>query len=326
MERFDDEGSTGSTDVNRTDRSSHRRAVIQASFVVFLWATSFVLIKIELERIPALTFAGLRYALAFACLLIPTILSGKLSELHRLSQERWRQILLLGLLLYAVTQGASFLALSYLPAVTVTLLWSFSSVSVALMGIVWLAERPTGFQWLGVGLATVGAVIYFYPARMPEGRGTGLVVAAAGVLANGAAAVLGRKINRRADISPLVVTVISMGFGAAVLLATGIGAQGFPIIGVRSWVIIAWLAAVNTAFAFTLWNHTLRTLSATESSVINGTMQIWIPILSVIFLGERLSVVGTVGLVLTAAGTLVVQLRNPGAVDRLLERRLDGGE
>ena len=40
-----------------------------------------------------------------------------------------------------------------------------------------------------------------------------------------------------------------------------------------------WLALVNSAFAFTLWNRTLRTLSATESSVINNTMLIQIAIL-----------------------------------------------
>jgi len=47
-------------------------AVLQALFVTFLWSTSWVLIKIGLEQIPALTFAGLRYSLAFLCLVPPT--------------------------------------------------------------------------------------------------------------------------------------------------------------------------------------------------------------------------------------------------------------
>jgi drug/metabolite transporter (DMT)-like permease len=34
-----------------------------------------------------------------------------------------------------------------LPAITVNLLWSFSSVLVALLGIGLLSERPTRFQW-----------------------------------------------------------------------------------------------------------------------------------------------------------------------------------
>jgi drug/metabolite transporter (DMT)-like permease len=47
--------------------SSHTRAILQALLVTFLWSTSFVLIKIGLQDIPALSFAGLRYSLALLC-------------------------------------------------------------------------------------------------------------------------------------------------------------------------------------------------------------------------------------------------------------------
>jgi len=56
-----------------------------------------------------------------------------------------------------------------------------------------------------------------------------------------------------------------------------------------SLLYILWLALVNTAFAFTIWNLTLRTLTATESSVINGTMLFQIAILAWIFLGRGVS-------------------------------------
>lgn len=40
--------------------------VCQALFVTFLWLLSWVLIKIGLHDVPALTFAGLRDTLAFS--------------------------------------------------------------------------------------------------------------------------------------------------------------------------------------------------------------------------------------------------------------------
>jgi drug/metabolite transporter (DMT)-like permease len=189
------------------------------------------------------------------------------------------------------------------------------------MGIVWLAERPTRFQWLGIGLATLGAFIYFYPVALPTSQLFGVLAAVCGVLANAGASILGREVNRTGDIHPLVVTVISMGIGSIALLAAGISIQGLPNISTRSWAIIAWLAVVNTAFAFTLWNHTLRTLSATESSIINGTMLIWIPVLAVVFLHERVTAKEVFGLGVVVAGTLIVQLRHPRIVTRLLRRR-----
>jgi len=64
---------------------------------------------------------------------------------------------------------------------------------------------------------------------------------------------------------------------------------------------------VNTAFAFTVWNHTLRTLSASESSVINNTMLVFIAVLAWVFLDEPLTWQASLGLALAAGGILIVQ-------------------
>jgi len=285
------------------------RAILQALFVVFLWATSWVLIKIGLQDLPPLTFAGIRYLTAFLCLLVFLQFTPQISGIRFLSLRSWLQLAVLGVLFYAVTQGASFVALAYLPAVTVNLIWNFSSVTVAVLGIIWLSEIPTSLQWGGILLALVGAGIYFLPVAIPASQTIGIVVSLLGVLANALASILGREVNRSLEIPPLVVTVISMGAGSVLLLGTGLALEGFPAISGKGWAIILWLAVVNTAFAFTLWNRTLRTLTAIESSVINSTMMIWIPIFAVLFLGESISLKEILGLLLAGVGTLIVQLR-----------------
>jgi len=121
---------------------------------------------------------------------------------------------------------------------------------------------------------------------------------------------MGRNINRSEKHSPLIVTVVSMGVGSLILLIGGIVLEKAPVITLQSGLIILWLAMINTAFAFTLWNHTLRTLTAMESSIINGTMLIWIAIFAVTLLGERITGKEVIGLVITGIGTLIVQLRN----------------
>jgi drug/metabolite transporter (DMT)-like permease len=291
------------------NRFPHLGAVLQALLVTFLWSTSWVLIKMGLEDIPALTFAGLRYSLAFLCLLPFVLRPARLTPLRSLSRRKWARLIVLGLLFYAVTQGAQFLGLAYLPALTVSLLLNFTTIVVALLGIFLLAERPTVLQWGGVFLNIVGIVIYFYPVAIPASQVVGLIVVVVGVLANAGASILGRHINRDGDLSPLTVTVASMGVGAVVLLATGVLTQGLPSLGPIHWAIIGWLAVVNTAFAFTLWNHTLRTLSAIESSIINSTMLVQIAILAWLFLGERLTWQEGIGMVLAGLGALMVQIR-----------------
>ena len=284
-------------------------AIGQALFVAFLWSTSWVLIKIGLSDIPALTFAGLRYLVAFG-VLVPFALARRRirAQIASLTGADWLRLAVLGVTMYTLTQGAQFLALSYLPAQTTSLVLSFSPVAVALLGAAALHERTSQGQWAGVGIYLVGAAIFLVP--LPSGgiRLIGLAVAVFGVLSNAVAAVIGRSVNGAARLEPVTVTVVSMGIGAVLLVGTGAVAQGIPAIDGRGWLIILALALVNTAFAFTLWNHTLRTLTVVESSVINNTMLIQIAVLAWIFLAEPLGVRQIAGLGVAAAGTLIVQL------------------
>jgi drug/metabolite transporter (DMT)-like permease len=292
-----------------TSRPSHLVPLLQALFVTFLWSTSWVLIKLGLQDIPALTFAGLRYTIAFLAL-APLVVGAP--ELRRsvraLTPRAWLGLVLLGLLFYTLTQGAQFVGLAYLPAVTVSLMLSFTPAVVALVGIPLLSEVPTGRQWGGMLLYLVGAVVYFLPVEIPL-QPVGLAAAVVGLLANSGSAVLGRQVNRKQDLHPLVVTVVSMGVGALTLLLIGLAVHGLPRLSTRSWVIILWLALVNTALAFTLWNHTLRRLSALESSLINNTMLIQIALLAWAFLGESLNWRQALGIGLAVVGILLVQLR-----------------
>ena len=130
-----------------------------------------------------------------------------------------------------------------------------------------------------------------------------------GVLANSASAVLGRNINREAKINPFVVTIISMGIGSIILLISELIAQGLPSISFQNILFLLWLAIINTALAFTIWNLTLRTLSAMESSIINGTMLIQIAVLALIFLGESITLKEVIGMLIAALGALLVQVK-----------------
>ncbi|UCC86407.1 MAG: EamA family transporter [Anaerolineales bacterium] len=285
------------------------RAILQALFVTVLWSTSWVLIKIGLRDIPALPFAGLRYTLAFLCLLPFTIRPRLLVQLRSLSISEWARLTALGLLFYAVTQGAQFLSLFYLPAVTTSLLLSFTTILVGLLGISTLGERPTPVQWGGTGLYLMGVLVFFYPVSLPGAELTGLTIAIVGVLANALSAILGRHLNRNRQLEPIAVTIVSMGIGALVLLISGVAVQGLPRLTLMNWVIIMWLAVVNSAFAFTLWNRTLRTLSAMESSIINNTMLFQIALLAWVFLAEGLIGRQVIGMILATLGTFAVQIR-----------------
>jgi drug/metabolite transporter (DMT)-like permease len=276
-------------------------------------ALGHVLIKFGLQDIPPLVFAGVRYFLAFLILLVVFLFLSRRHPVPTLPRRTWARVVIFGLLLYTVAQGAMFIALSYLPAVTLNLILNFNNLGTALLGAAWLSERPTRLQWTGILLAMLGALIYFLPVSIPGAQVYGVIAALVCLAANILAVTVGREVNSSGLYPPLLITMISMGIGSIALLSAGLLLEGVPTINLRNAIFILWLAAVNTAFAFTLWNHTLRTLTAAESSICTGTMLIWIPILAVVFLGETLDVKAIIGLAAVAAGTVIVQLRGSPA-------------
>ncbi len=281
-------------------------AILQALLVTLLWASSWVFIKLGLGSIPPLTFAGLRYTLAFVILLPLLLPKARRQELRSLSTSDWGVLALLGVVYYTLTQGAQFVGIENLPANTLSLMLTLSAVTIALAGRVFLNERLNIWQWAGVAVSIVGALVYF--GNVTGLSGFGLQVGVLCVLFNTVGAIMGRAVNRTAHISPLLVTVVSMGIGALLLLSAGVATEPFPLLSVQDLLIIIWLAAINTAFAFTLWNLTLRTLTAAEAGVINNTMLIEIAVLAWIFLGEQLTTEQIAGLLVTLLGTVMVQV------------------
>jgi len=90
------------------------KAILLALLVTFIWSTSWVFIKIGLREMPAITFAGLRYTLAFLCLIPFVLRRDELLQLKRLEKGDWIKLVILGIVYYALAQGAQYLGLAYL--------------------------------------------------------------------------------------------------------------------------------------------------------------------------------------------------------------------
>ena len=291
-----------------TDRQSHLGAVGIALLVTFLWSSSWVLIRwgLDGQALEPITFAALRYGMA-AVLLVGWVLSRQplRRSVFTIDRSSMIRLAVLGVFFYAITQGAQFVALDNQPAATTSLTLSLTPLLVAGLAARSLAEPPSVRQVWGALLVALGAGLYF--AGDLGATAIGMVAAVVSLGANVVSALLGRHVNRRADLSPVVVTALSMAIGAAILIIIGLSTEGFPTVSLRAWLIIAWLALVNTALAFTLWNLSLHRLSAIESSGINNTMLIQIAVLAWIFLGESPGVSATIGIVLVSAGVFLTQ-------------------
>jgi drug/metabolite transporter (DMT)-like permease len=294
--------------------TSRTAAVLIALFVTVLWSSSWVLIRFGLddEGLPPLTFAALRYGLAAVVLVVWVIFrEARHRERYQVDRGFVARLVALGVVLYAVTQGAQFVALNEQPAATTSLVLSLTPLFVAAGAAISLAEVPTRWQAAGTLLVVFGAWLYF--AGDLGATAAGMVAAAIALIANVLASLLGRGVNRARRLPPSVVTAASMSVGAAALVFVAVGAEGIPEISQRGWLIISWLAVVNTALAFSLWSLSLQRLSALESAGINNTMLIQVAVLAWVFLGEAPGLIGVAGIVLVSVGVYLTQFSR-GAV------------
>lgn len=293
------------------------KAILAALLVVILWSTSWILIKIAITEVPPLTLAGLRYTLGFMVLtpfILRNVKNG--SEVIRIKKSQWLDLAILGIVYIALTQGAMYIALSKLSAVSTNLILHFSSAIVAISGIFFLHEKPTRMQWFGLIINISGIMIYFMPFQFESLAVIGYVAAIFCLLSNSLSVLLSRRINRDRKISPLLVSWGSIGVGGIVLLVAGLIIQGLPYLSLQNIIIILWLGIVNTAMTFPLWNYSLQSLTAIESSLINSLLLIFITILAVIFLGEQLEWIDILGLSLAGLGTVLVQLNRSFGINR----------
>ncbi len=309
MERSDPEEVVSQSDKEVTAKI-HIQAVLEALFVTLLWSSSWIIIKFGLQEIPPLTFAGMRYVIASIILMV--VLFSKRETMRQTldckDERLWLKVLLYGIVFITLTQGAQFVALSILEAITVSMFLNLTPILVLFIGIAVLREIPTRGQTALVLLCVIGVLMYFWPPVLTENQGIGIVIVIIGVLANAVSSVLGREINRVRIMPPIAVTAFGMLPGGLLLLLGASLVEPMMIPSPIGMLCIAWLAIVNTAFAFTIWNRTLRTLRAVDSNVINSMMLPQIILLSIVFLGERPEIVDYIALALIILSVLLLQM------------------
>ena len=293
---------------------AHRRAMLLAVLVTVLWSSSWVLLRwaIDDHGMSPVLGAGLRYLLA--CLLLTSVVAvtpRDRREVRGLDRRDAIALVALGVLFYAVAQGAQVIAIAAQPAATTSLVLSFTPLVVALVSQASLGERPTTRQVLGAAVIGLGASLYL--SGDLGMTAVGMVAAIACLAANVASSVLGRAVNRSRRLSSRVVTTVSMVVGAVVLVLVGVAVEGPPRLDPVGWLFVAWMAVVNTALAFTWWNESLRHLSATESAAINNLMLLQIAGLAWLLLGEAPAAIQWVGMVLVTLGVLAARARRPVA-------------
>lgn len=281
-----------------------RLALIEALLVTIIWSSTFVIVKMGLESLGPLTIAGLRYLIG--SLVLAPFLILRRSSRAPISKELWLKLILIGISAYTIGNGALFWGLKYIPATTGSFLMSMIPLLVLFGGAILLKEIPTRWQIMGVILSLFGSGLFFSSGLMP-GEPQGVVILAIGLLGIMAFSLLGRGIARDKQLDTLRLTTLPLLIGGGVSLLLAFVVEGLPLITWRGFLIVSWLAIINTAGGYLLYNHALQELTALEMNMVMNLSPLFTALLGWILLGETLSLIQIIGMLVVIGGVILVQ-------------------
>jgi drug/metabolite transporter (DMT)-like permease len=285
-------------------------ALVESALVIMIWASSYVIIRIGVgeggQLIKPFTLAGMRYTLG-ALVLMPFVFRVS-NPFKGTPPWLWGRMFLLGVSSYTVANGALYWASQYISSTTTSFILSLVPVLTLFASSFFLNEKPTSAQIAGVLVGAVGSLIFF--AQGFKGNEfAGIAVMGVGILGFVAFAVLGRGLARSGHTDALTMTAFPLLFGGAVIWVIALITEGLPDLSFKAWFIVGWLTLINTAFAYTIYNHSLRVLTAVEMGVMRNTSPLWTAFFAWLLTGELLRWEQWLGIVVVIVGVTLVQWR-----------------
>ncbi len=289
-----------------------------------VWLTmggNFLGFKVAVETVPPFLMISARLLLA-AAILLPLALAfdgrlrpGSASVPRRTpwpTARQARSAVVMAVLLLVIGQGSVVWGVQRLDAGTAAVLTSSIPLWVALLGFVWLRQRPSRRGLAGLGLGFVGLVVLSLAGGGAGARLDPFAVAA--VLAGAASVAAGVLYGHDADMpeNAALGTAIEMLAAGAVLLAVSLAAGetgGFHLgqVSGRSWTALAYLVVGGSLVGFGAFVWLTRAASAATASSFAYVGPVVALALSVPLLGEALGPIklAAAGLALAGAALLV---------------------
>jgi drug/metabolite transporter (DMT)-like permease len=261
-------------------------------------AMSSASILIRLCGAPVLSIAAYRLALASLAFMIGAGFKRREREPF-LVPNRWT--VASGLFL-AVHFAAWIQSLRLTSVASSVLLVQMAPIFVAIASALWLSEKPSGLQGMGILLATIGTLA---TAGLDFAAGTkpllGDALALVGALGAAGYWIFGRIARRQLSTAAYVRTVYAI---SAVVLGAVAVAAGAPLAGFsrRDMLLLLLIALVPQCIGHTTFNWALRHLSATAVSVFALGEPVGAAVLAFFILHERPPAPNLVGALAVLAG------------------------
>ena len=292
-----------------------------------IWGSTWLFIKLGLEDLPPLTFAGIRFVIA--CAILFTWIRIRRLQLPT-TRSDWSFLAVTGILSFGLNYGLVFWGEQYISSGLAALL----QATLPAFGLVFAhfhlpGERLSWARIGGVILGVLGVGVVFSNQLAVSGR-----QALAGCVALILSALFAAYANvlvkaRKVKMNPVILAGGQMFFGLLLLFAVGIPLEGNPF--KLRWspiavVALCYLAVVGSVIAFVLYYWLVNKIDVTKSMLIALVTPVVAVILGMIVLNEEIGWRTLIGgaMIITGISFIVVRRARKKPDEALLHSSAGG--
>ncbi|HCT90347.1 MAG TPA: EamA/RhaT family transporter [Lachnospiraceae bacterium] len=269
---------------------------------VMIWGSLYVAGRVVLPHVPALFLLFLRFAVSSLLLLG----IARLRRLGKIRREDRKELLLVGILGYFLSNAALLLGIQYANASFSSLINALSPIFISLFAMLFLGERMPKKDVASLGTAVAGAAVII---GNPGGgiSGFGIFCCVFSLIVWSYTTVHIKRLAARYD--PILVTGSGMGIAALFSLPSSLvfmRVTGTSVEITPSLLLpIAYICVVCTAVSHLLWNRALAKTEATYCASFYPVQPLTSMLLGILLLHEKLTVNFIIGAFLVLAAMLL---------------------
>lgn len=274
-----------------------------------IWGGSFFFARIAVQHVPPFTLVFLRLSLAAVALHL--YVAGRMG-IYEALRENWKPFLLLGIVNNALPHSLLFIGQIHLSAGLASILNATTPIWTVLIANAMTAdERLTGRKIAGCLTGLAGTAVLLGPAALARTDIPfwALLFPIGASISYGFAAVFGRRFRH---LPSPVTAAGQLTASTLVMLPVSLSVDHpwtLPVPPLSTIGAVLGLALVCTAFGYILFFRIIAIAGATNVSVVTLLVPPSAILLGAIFLGERLTSNAVFGMVLIAAGLIVLDGR-----------------
>jgi drug/metabolite transporter (DMT)-like permease len=253
-----------------------------------IWGSTWLFIKLGLNDLPPLTFAGIRFLFA-ASILVSIILARGVRWPRKRSE--WLVIAVVGWLQFSLNYGLVFWGEQRIPSGLAAVLQSTFPAFGLVIAHFYLPDEPiTRKKVIGVLLGIIGVGIVF--SDQLSFAGTAALAGSVALVLSAFCGSYGNVLVKAygTQIDPFVLAAGQMICGFPPLLALGVVTEGSPFHfrwTLTAVISLAYLVIVGSVIAFTLFYWLVRRMDVVNTMLIALVTPVVAVVLGMIVLHER---------------------------------------